>query len=131
MAITFSPKRGAILMCDFDMSFVEPEMRKKRQVAVISIASNNYRHGALPGTCTIIPFSTVEPKTVDPDDIFFPLGSYWSLTVPCWARCKLITTVSHARLDLVLRNGRRHPSEFLRSEHMDEIAKGISYSLGF
>lgn len=130
MAITFTPKRGAILMCDFDMSFVNPEMRKKRQVAVISIASNNHRHGALPGTCTVVPFSTVEPTTVDPDDIFFPVGSYWSLTADCWARCKLITTVSHARLDLVLRNGRRHPSEFLIDTDMVNIARGISYSLG-
>lgn len=130
MAITFAPKRGAILMCDFEAAFIDPEMRKYRPIAVVSINSNNHRHALAAGTCTIVPFTTVTPQTAGPDDIFVPAGTYWSLPKDSWLRCKLVTTVSHGRLDLVLKGGRRHPSEFLSTRHMEDLRKGIAYALG-
>jgi hypothetical protein len=42
-----------------------------------------------------------------------PVGKYWSFTVDSWVRSKLIATVSHRRLDLLLRQGRPTTSEFL------------------
>lgn len=130
MAITFAPKRGAILMCDFELAYISPEMRKSRQVAVVSVLSNNQRHGLAPGTATVIPFTTVVPKTPGADDLFIPAGTYWSLTKDSWARCKMVTTVSHARLDLILRNNRRHPTEFLSEKHLQELAQGLAFALG-
>jgi uncharacterized protein YifN (PemK superfamily) len=130
MAITFAPKRGAILMCDFELAYITPEMRKTRQVAVVSVLSNNQRHALAPGTATVIPFSTVPPASPGVDDIFIPKGTYWSLTKDSWARCKMVTTVSHSRLDLILRNNRRHPSEFLSEKHLKELAEGLAFALG-
>lgn len=36
MALTFHPKPGAILVCDYDTGFVPPEMVKKRLCIVIT-----------------------------------------------------------------------------------------------
>lgn len=130
MAINFTPKRGAILMCNFDMAFVDPEMRKVRQALVVSIRENNHRHALLAGTCTVVPFSTVQPKTVSADDVFFAEDTYWSLSEECWARCKMITTVSHDRLRLVLRNSRPSPTEFVSKIHMEAVDEGIRFALG-
>ena len=130
MAITFTPKRGAILMCNFEMAFVDPEMRKVRQALVVSIRDNNHRHALLAGTCTVIPFSTIKPKTLSPDDVFIEEGTYWSLSEDCWARCKMITTVSHDRLRLVLKDSRPAPTEFVSDSHMEEVEEGIKFALG-
>lgn len=130
MAITFAPKRGAILMCDFDMACVPPEMRKVRQVVVVSPDGMNHRHGRVAGTCTVVPFTTVRPGTIGPDDVFIPSRSYWSLPKDSWARAKMVATVSHDRLDLVLRNGRRHPTEFISQLHLGAIEVALKHALG-
>ncbi|WP_083764405.1 MULTISPECIES: type II toxin-antitoxin system PemK/MazF family toxin [Chelativorans] len=130
MGITFAPKRGAILMCDFDRACVPPEMDKFRQVLVVSKNEFNYRHARLAGTCVVVPFTTKAPRTAGPEDIFFPVGSYWSLTENSWLRGKLICTVSHDRLDLVLRNGRRHPSEFMKSADLERVEVALRDCLG-
>lgn len=127
MAVTFVPKRGAILMCDFDMAFVPPEMVKYRQVVVLSVEGMNHRHALDPGTCTVIPFSTIAPATPGIDDVFFSAGTYKSLRKDCWAKCRMICTMSHERLGLV-RGLRR--SEFLNPHDMIEIETAVSYVLG-
>lgn len=127
MAITFIPKRGAILMCDFDMAFVPPEMIKFRQAVVLSVQGMNHRHGTGPGLCTVIPFSTVPPATPGIDDIFFPAGRYRSLKKDSWAKCRMVCTMSHDRLDLV-RGLRR--TEFLAPHDMVDIETAVSYVLG-
>lgn len=117
-------------MCDFDMAFVDPEMRKKRQAVVVSILANNQRHALASGNCTVVPFTTVAPKTPSPDDIFIPAGTYWSLSKDSWARCKMVATVSHNRLDLILFKGKRRPTEFLTQGHMNDVAQGLVHALG-
>lgn len=130
MAIYFAPKRGAILICDFDMARVPPEMDKKRQVLVVSKTELNHRHGKAAGTCVVVPFSTVPPNSESDDDVFFKAGTYWSLTEDCWARCKLADTVSHDRLDLVLMNGQRRSSEFMSNDDLIRIEQGLKVVLG-
>jgi uncharacterized protein YifN (PemK superfamily) len=130
VAITFAPKRGAILMCDYDLARVHPEMEKKRQALVVSPTEMNHRHGKAAGVCMVIPFSTVTPKTIAEDDLFFPAGSYWSLTEDSWLRCRMIGTVSHDRLDLVLRHGRRHPSEFFKNADLERAEIAMKLALG-
>jgi len=36
MAINFVPRRGLVLICDYDVARVHPEMNKSRRVVVIS-----------------------------------------------------------------------------------------------
>jgi uncharacterized protein YifN (PemK superfamily) len=129
MPISFAPQRGAILLCDFDLgTCVPPEIIKKRQVLVISDTAFNHRHGLNAGLCTVVPFSA-STQTPGRCDVFFPAGSYWSLGRDCWAQCKAIATVSHDRLDLLWRNGRRRPSEFLRAGDMERVEKAIRIAL--
>jgi uncharacterized protein YifN (PemK superfamily) len=117
-------------MCDFERAFVAPEMRKVRQVVVLSITRMNHRHADQYGVCTVVPVSSVPPDSPGPEDVLIPQYRYWSFTKESWIKCSMIANVSHARLDLVLRNGRRHPSEFLIAEDMATVEKAVSHVLG-
>lgn len=70
-----------------------------------------------------------DPRYDGPEDVEFPLGSYWSLTARCWPKCAMISTVSHSRLDLVLRNGKRHRSEFVSALDMSRVEDGVCFAL--
>ncbi|MBI3503996.1 MAG: type II toxin-antitoxin system PemK/MazF family toxin [Proteobacteria bacterium] len=129
MAIAFAPKRGAILLCDFDAARISPEIDKRRQVIVVSGTTLNHRHGTASGLCTVVPTSSKAPNTVGREDFKIPVGKYWSFTVDSWVRCKLITTVSHSRLDLLLRGGRPATSEFLDDADMQRIVSGLRHTL--
>lgn len=117
-------------MCDFEMAFVSPEMSKKRPCVVISQSSLNHKHGRAAGTCTIVPFSATIPQSPTPADVEFYLGSYWSLTKLCWAKCAMMTTISHDRLDLVLQGGARRRNEVMRSADMARLEDAIRFALG-
>jgi uncharacterized protein YifN (PemK superfamily) len=103
VAIAFVPQRGQILICDFSMAHVPPEMRKVRRVVVMSPRTYNARHGAGPGRCIVVPFSGTPHVRIHPSDVPFPANVYASLTVPTWAICEAVMNVSHARLDRVAR----------------------------
>ena len=118
-------------MCDFDLARVAPEMGKVRQVVVVSATTLNHRHAKAAGTCVIVPFTTVPPSSEGDDDVFFASGPYWSLPKDCWARCKMVDTVSHDRLDLVLRNGVRQRNEYLGAGDMTRIEVGLRAALCF
>ena len=131
MPIAFVPQRGQILMCDFDMAgVVPPEMRKKRRAVVISPRSHNRRHGKRPGRCIVVPFSASEPAIVTPAEVLFPAGVYRSLTVPTWAICSAMASVSHTRLDRVA-VGREFLSESLKPADVARVEDGIRHALGF
>lgn len=61
MALTFHPKPGMALMCDFNTGFVAPEMIKKRPVVVVSPRPRRSNQ-----LCTIVPLSTTRPDPVEP-----------------------------------------------------------------
>jgi len=97
----FHPKRGMVLICDFN-GFRAPEMTKKRPVVVVGEEGT----GRV-GTCVVVPLSSVAPNPVmgfhhrlDPSSL--PTSMRRS---PSWAKCDMITTVSRERLDRVM-NGR-------------------------
>ena len=60
MALTFHPKPGTILMCDFSAGFKAPEMVKVRPVIVVS---PKRKHCS--GLCTVVAISTVTPTTIE------------------------------------------------------------------
>jgi uncharacterized protein YifN (PemK superfamily) len=125
LAITFAPRRGAILLCDFDMACVPPEMNKRRQVIVVSRREMNHRHAKAAGLCTVVPVSATQPASLGPEDVFLPAGRYWSFSRDSWIKCRVLCTLSHDRLDLLLRFGRRHPSEFLLDDDMAKVETAI------
>ena len=128
--ITFVPQRGQVLICDFDMGgVVPPEMRKKRRVVVISPRSHNHRHGQRPGRCLVVPFSASQPLVMTAAEVPFPGDVYRSLTVPTWAICSAIESVSHARLDRVA-VGSAFLSESLSPIDLVRIEDGLRHALG-
>jgi uncharacterized protein YifN (PemK superfamily) len=135
MTIKFTPVRGHILMCDYDMALVPPEMDKLRRAVVISPRSYNHPHGKGPGRCIVIPFSATHPgRHLTPADVPFAVGSYKSLSVRTWAICSAIMSVSHERLDRVeIRTGRRRPqfvTEVLSIADLLRIEEGLRHATG-
>jgi uncharacterized protein YifN (PemK superfamily) len=73
VSINFVPERGRILLCDYTLGRVPPEMDKVRRIVVISPRSYNNRHGAEPGRCLVVPFTATDPgQHLTMADVLFP-----------------------------------------------------------
>lgn len=141
--ITFAPRRGAILVCNFGPDplapetfpltvppvSVSPELHKVRHVVVVSPTASNHRHAEGPGLCTVVPFSATPPRSTRDHDVFVPAGSYATLTRDLWVRCGALAVVSHRRLDRPLAQ-RGFRSEFVYPADMQRIEDGIRAALG-
>ncbi len=93
MAITFHPKAGMILMCDFS-GFRAPEMIKTRPVIIISP-----NHLPRPGLCTVVPMSTTDPEPAQPYHYRFEKNPMPQSNGAAWAKCDMVATVCVSRLD--------------------------------
>lgn len=124
MAITYHPTPGAILVCDYETGFIEPEMVKTRLCVVITP-----RLRRRDGLCTVVPLSTTPPNPVCDFhfDVEFPrqLPKPWA-GASKWAKCDMFSTVSYARLSPIgigrLPDGRR---KYLYPHVTEEQLKGI------
>lgn len=104
MAITFYPKVGQILLCDFSQGFKEPEMVKSgRPVIVLSIAPSRISE-----LVTIVPLSTVKPDKIMPYHYQLPRNCMPQLgrfqRSDSWVKGDLIYTVGFHRLELIRLN---------------------------
>ncbi|WP_162250004.1 type II toxin-antitoxin system PemK/MazF family toxin [Methylobacterium sp. Leaf456] len=143
MTITFTPRQGGILMCDFGpdpadpLTFplgkppvgVTPELWKIRQVVVVSPAAMNHRHGIGPGVCLVVPFSATLPRSQAAWDVPFAARAYLSLPKASWAKCAAVTLVSHTRLDRVL-IGRGYRGDFLSPADLARVQTGLRAAMG-
>ena len=96
MAITYHPKPGDILICDYDTGFRTPEMVKRRCCIVITP-----RLRRRDGLCTVVPLSTTPPAP--PQDYHCEVEFERELPRPwegaCkWAKCDMLATVGYHRL---------------------------------
>lgn len=130
MPIRFVPQQGLILICNFDMARVHPEMNKRRRVVVVSPRSYNRRHGDGPGRCLVVPFSASEPMFLSPSIVEFPVGTYRSLTRRSWAICDSILAVSHDRLDRVWAGPAHSLDERVSEADMCRLQKAVSHAIG-
>ena len=131
MALTFRPRPGTLLFCDFATGFKPPEMTKKRPVVVISPR----RRRLMSKVVTVVPLSTAAPNPVEPfhhrmnpRSVPVELGTRES-----WAKCDMLYTVSLERLDRVLVNqgGRRvFVAPRVQDEDLDAIRQGVVSALG-
>jgi uncharacterized protein YifN (PemK superfamily) len=131
MAINFVPERGRVLICDYDIARVSPEIDKVRRAVVVSPRSYNHRHGAGPGRCLVVPFSATKPYAVTPADVHFPVANYETLTVETWAVCSAVMSSSHSRLTRVFVGHGRYSEEVITSADMTRIEEGLKHALGF
>jgi hypothetical protein len=61
----------------------------------------------------------------------FRAGYYRSLTVPTWAICSAVMSVSHDRLDRVfIFQQQRYVTELLSPQDLNRIEEGLSHALG-
>ncbi len=92
MAITFHPRRGTILYCDF-AGLQEPEIVKCRPVVVLS-----GKHREL---CTVVPLSGTEPNPIEPHHHQMEQASLPQCLAGqrIWAKCDIVMTVAFRRLD--------------------------------
>src|ERR1044072_1661132 len=95
MALSFHPKAGMVLACDFT-GYVLPEIVKTRPVVVVLP-----NHLNPPGLFTIVPLSTTAPVPVC--DYHYRLNGN---PIPgenkeVWAKCDLVATVAGLRLDRI------------------------------
>lgn len=94
MPLTFHPRPGTLLICDF-RGFKPPEMVKLRPSVVVSRSSG--------GVILVVPLSTVEPVPLQPCHVEMSADSLpKSLQAKrCWAKCDMITCVALRRLDRI------------------------------
>lgn len=103
MAITFHPRKGQILMCDFSIGFKEPEMVKKRPVIVISPPMEGRSN-----IVTVAAMSTAVPKKIMPYHYQVPKASMPQLGTfqekNTWLKGDMIYAVGFHRLELIRLN---------------------------
>lgn len=99
MPIEFHPPLGAFVMCNYDLGFKEPEMRKRRPAIIVSPPISVRARLA-----TVVPISTSPPApvmpyhykiTIDP-----PLPGKFDAP-EAWVKCDMVCAVSFDRLDLI------------------------------
>ena len=96
MAITFYPKAGMVLMCNF-RGYMLPEIVKTRPVVVISP-----NHLQRPGLCTVVPLSTTFPNPVCEYHYRLVGNPIPGDRAPeIWAKCDLVASISVKRLDRI------------------------------
>jgi uncharacterized protein YifN (PemK superfamily) len=103
MALSFVPRPGSIVMCDFT-GYMRPEILKRRHVIVISpyrkVRSIDH------ATVIVVPLSETAPNDILAWHYPIPAGRYRTVSA-CWAKGDLVSHVSLARLDRLFDCGRR------------------------
>jgi uncharacterized protein YifN (PemK superfamily) len=130
MALPYFPRRGEVLVCDFDTGFQPPEMVKKRPVVVVSRRDSHARR-----LCTVVPFSTTEPNPPGPWHHPLPHVTVPGLRAeaPIWAKCDMVATVSFERLTkpyVKSRQGRIYRELVLDPQDMTAIEACLRTYLG-
>lgn len=124
MALTFHPKAGVVVMCDFS-GFVAPEMVKTRPVIVVSP-----NHLERPGLHTVVPMSTTDPEKMQPYHLKLAKNPMPDTTGPVWVKCDMVVTVRHARLDRI-KTGRGHyMTTAISADELKAIRECLKYALG-
>lgn len=131
MAITYHPKPGEVVICDFDFGgFRPPEMVKRRPVVIVSRKDSHGR-----GLCTVVPVSATPPTKAA--SWHHPLPHLrvpgFADTADRWAKCDMLATVSFARLNKPYRmtngHGRQFISVFVSDDDLSAIKACIRHYL--
>lgn len=125
MAITFHPKSGLVLICDY-AGFVAPEMVKKRPVVVVSPD-----HLERAGLHTVVPMSTTAPTRIHPYHLKLDRNPVPGMSGDVWVKCDMVATVRNDRLDRI-KLGRRGPyvTTEVTPEELEAIRTCLRYALG-
>lgn len=124
MTITFHPKAGVVLMCNFS-GYVEPEMVKTRPVIVESP-----NHLKRYGLHAVVPMSTTPPDDPQPYHLFLEKNPLPDTRGGVWVKCDMVATVRTERLDRI-KTGRGHyMTTAITPEELEAIRTCLRYALG-
>ena len=126
MPISFFPRAGQILVCDFS-GFKEPEMVKPRPVIIVS-PKLPYRSEIV----TVVPISTTAPihnlpfvvkllknyHPAEPDDY------------SCWAKCDMVINIARWRLNGFKVGRRKWEYPQATGADLEAVKLGVIYGLG-
>ncbi len=108
MAITFHPRPGQILLCDFSQGFKAPEMVKSRRPVIVVTPKISGRHQLV----TLLALSTKRPDKIMPFHYKVPRNSMPQLgrfqESDTWVKGDMIYTLGFHRLDLIRLGKRDH-----------------------
>lgn len=126
MAISFYPRAGQVLMCDFS-GFVPPEMNKVRPVVVTSPRLPNRSE-----IVSIVPISLTPPTREVPYVV--RLSRNYNPKerddLPCWAKCDMLMNIGRFRLDGFKVGRRKWETPQLSAEDLLAVRHGILKALG-
>lgn len=100
MSISYHPKVGQILMCDFSRGFKPPEMIKKRPVVVLAVPTRKQN------VVTVVALSSTPPNPKENfhffiDKKYLPKINFFMRTSGSWCKGNMIYSVAFHRLDLI------------------------------
>ena len=133
MPIQYHPKRGTIVVANFDRGFQKPEMVKRRLCVVVSP-----KFKPRSGLCTVVPLSQSAPDPVMPYHyefmIPFEMPRSWGHSER-WAKCDMVCAVGFHRLEWLRlgkdRNGKRQYQRTpLSDAHLRNISNCVLAGLG-
>lgn len=133
MPLTYHPKTGTILLCNFGSGFRPPEMVKRRPAVVISPQTSSRAR-----LCTIVPLSATPPRPVLAYHhrlvISPPLPPPWN-EKEVWVKCDMVFATGYDRLDLIRSpripgQPREYRLDVLPESDLRGIRAGILCSLG-
>lgn len=126
MTLSFQPKEGCVLICDF-RGYEVPEMIKIRPVVVIR------KHRTNRYLVTVVPLSTTAPATLLKHHVQIA-GQLQDNRAVCWAKCDMIATVALGRLDRIKTRDRRgcriYLTPMLTEEEVYAIKQAVRFGLG-
>jgi uncharacterized protein YifN (PemK superfamily) len=121
MPITFHPKAGTVLMCDFD-GYVAPEMVKTRPVVIVS-GSHLPRRGLF----GVVPLSGTEPDPIEAYHYKLPKNPIHEWGGDMWAKCDMVCTVRTERLDRIKLAGRNYVTRAVSQDELEAIRGCLKY----
>lgn len=135
MALTYHPKAGMIVMCDFSQGFKMPEMTKNRPVIILS----PYIQGR-EKLATVVPLSTTRPQPVrnfhyEMNTRSLPNIRFFQESPHCWVKADMICAVGFHRLEMIRigkdGNGKRvYFTRRLGDEQMHDIWQCVLHGMG-
>jgi mRNA interferase MazF len=131
--LTYYPRIGEVLLCNYNTGFIVPEMVKLRPIVIVSPRLRRRE-----GLVALVPLSTSEPDVVM--DYHAELILAHPLPPPfnsstMWAKCDMTSTLALCRLDRfkeAKRDGqqRQYRTGQLSTEQIVVVRKGILHGLG-
>ncbi len=134
MGLTYHPKPGTMVMCDFSTGFSQPEMVKRRPVLIIS---PKMKRGS--DLCTVVAISSAAPDPVEKWHYALPTQSMPQSRSfqrqTSWVKGDMIYRVSFDRLNRIQlarkkgQNKRRYFNQRLGREQMADVYGCVLHAL--